>query len=187
MLNIAILGAPGAGKGTQSQKLKSHYSLTHICTGDLLRDLIARRTPEGQQAAACVDAGRLIPDTLMTGILASVLDTSPAQAGGGVIFDGFPRTIPQARALSDMLARRGTQLTLVLGLEVPEHELVARLIHQDKDARLPLIKQRLDQYRRLTLSLSEYYDSLGLYTPVNGTGDPDEIFDDIRRIVDRYL
>ena len=131
MLNIVIFGAPGSGKGTQSEILIRNRGLFHISTGDVLRDNIRRGTELGATAKAYIEQGQLIPDELMVSILADVLDANREAATQGVIFDGFPRTIAQAEALEDMLGERGTSVTLVLGLEVPEEEASRRVSQPD--------------------------------------------------------
>ena len=133
MLNVVIFGAPGSGKGTQSERLIDHYGLHHISTGEVLRDHIARGTELGRIADSYISKGQLIPDDLMVRVLASVLDENPEKTAKGVIFDGFPRTIPQAEALTKMLEERGSRVHAVVGLEVPEDELVRRMIQRGKD------------------------------------------------------
>ena len=118
MLNIVIFGAPGSGKGTQSDKIIENYHLFHISTGDVLRDNIRRGTELGKTAKGYIDQGQLVPDELIIDILAQVLDENKDKASEGVIFDGFPRTIPQAEALEQLLADRGTRIDAVVGLEV---------------------------------------------------------------------
>ena len=122
MFNIVIFGAPGSGKGTQSEGLIAHYGLFHISTGEVLRNHIARGTELGKVAESYISNGQLIPDDLMINILADILDNTE-EAKKGVIFDGFPRTIAQAEALNEMLAVRGAQVDAVVGLEVEEGEL----------------------------------------------------------------
>ena len=126
MFNIVIFGAPGSGKGTQSENLIAHYGLFHISTGEVLRDHIARGTELGKIADKYISEGHLIPDDLMISILSSILDTTP-EAKNGVIFDGFPRTIDQAKALNTMLAEKNAQVDAVIGLEVDEPELIDRI------------------------------------------------------------
>ena len=128
MLNIVIFGAPGSGKGTQSDNIIKEYNLFHISTGDVLRDQMRRGTALGETARAFIDKGQLVPDDLIIDMLATVLDAPEGRDGRGVIFDGFPRTIAQARALERLLADRGEAVTAVIGLEVPEQELVERII-----------------------------------------------------------
>lgn len=189
MLNIVIFGAPGSGKGTQSDKLIEKYRLFHISTGDVLRDNIKRGTELGAIAKDYIDKGQLIPDDLMVSILADVLDVNREQARVGVIFDGFPRTIAQAQALDAMLAERGTGVTAVVGLEVPEEELVQRILLRGKlsgraDDNLETVKNRLDVYHNQTAPLRDYYQKQGLYRAIEGLGAIDDIFGRICAVVD---
>ena len=132
MLNIVIFGAPGSGKGTQSERIVEKYGINHISTGDVLRAEIKNGTELGKTAKGYIDQGQLIPDELMIDILASVFDSF--KDSKGVIFDGFPRTIAQAEALKKMLAERGQDVSVMLDLEVPEDELMVRLIKRGKDS-----------------------------------------------------
>lgn len=189
MLNIVIFGAPGSGKGTQSDKLIEKYRLFHISTGDVLRDNIKRGTELGAIAKDYIDKGQLIPDDLMVSILADVLDANCEQARVGVIFDGFPRTIAQAQALDAMLAERGTGVTAVVGLEVPEEELVQRILLRGKlsgraDDNLETVKNRLDVYHNQTAPLRDYYQKQGLYRAIEGLGAIDDIFGRICAVID---
>lgn len=183
MLNLVLFGAPGSGKGTQSAKLIDQYGLYHISTGELLRDHIKRGTELGRTADEYISKGQLIPDSLMIDILDHVLDRE-AGTKKGVVFDGFPRTIPQAEALKKLLEKRGTELHAVIGLEVPEEELVERMLARGRetgraDDTPDTIKNRLDVYHSQTLPLRDYYTAEGKYLPVNGSGIVDEIFDTI--------
>ena len=185
MLNIVIFGAPGSGKGTQSARLIDAYGLYHISTGELLRDHIKRGNELGVTADQFISKGQLIPDDLMIRILDDVLENEAA-AKKGVVFDGFPRTIPQADALEELLAKRGSQLDAVIGLDVPEDELVHRMLARGKetgraDDNIDTIKNRLDVYHNQTLPLRKYYEEKGKYIAVNGTGIVDEIFANISR------
>lgn len=189
MLNIVIFGAPGSGKGTQSDNLIKTYGLFHISTGDVLRDNIKRGTELGGIAKSYIDKGQLIPDELMIDILANVLDTNKEAAQTGVIFDGFPRTIAQAEALEKMLHERGTSVSTVIGLEVPEEELIERIILRGKqtgrtDDNMETVKNRLAVYHNQTSPLQAFYQEKGLYQAIKGTGKIDEIFADIQRAVD---
>ena len=153
MKNIVIFGAPGSGKGTQSERIVAKYGYEHISTGDVLREQIKEGTGLGKTAKYYIDNGQLIPDTLMVDILARTYDGFGKV--DGVIFDGFPRTIPQAEALKAMLADRGTDVAVMLDLEVPEDELMARLINRGKtsgraDDNEETIKKRLDVYHSQT-------------------------------------
>ena len=189
MLNIVIFGAPGSGKGTQSDKLIEHYNLFHISTGDVLRDHIRRGTELGKTAKGYIDQGQLVPDELIIDILAQVLDDNKDQATQGVIFDGFPRTIPQAEALEQLLADRGTQIDAVVGLEVPEEELIKRLLLRGQmsgrsDDNEETARKRLETYHNQTSPLKAYYEEKGKYRAINGLGSIDGIFDLIKESLD---
>lgn len=187
MFNIVIFGAPGSGKGTQSENLISHYGLFHISTGEVLRDNIARGTELGRIADTYISDGKLIPDDLMISILADILDNTP-EAKNGVIFDGFPRTINQAGALKEMLAERGARVDAVVGLEVDEDELIDRLIKRGKesgrsDDNLETIKKRLQVYHSQTQPLRDYYMKEGTYLPIKGVGTVEGIFESIKAAI----
>ena len=189
MLNIIIFGAPGSGKGTQSDKLIDHYNLFHISTGDVLRDNIRRGTELGQIAKGFIDQGQLVPDELIIDILAQVLDENKEQTQEGVIFDGFPRTIPQAEALEQLLADRGTKIDAVVGLEVPEDELIKRILLRGKmsgraDDNEETARKRLEVYNNQTSPLKAYYEEQGKYCAINGLGNIDDIFELIRETLD---
>ena len=189
MLNIVIFGAPGSGKGTQSDKLINHYHLFHISTGDVLRDNIRRGTELGKTAKGYIDQGQLVPDELIIDILAQVLDENKDKASEGVIFDGFPRTIPQAEALEQLLADRGTQIDAVVGLEVPEDELIQRILLRGKmsgraDDNEETARKRLEVYHNQTSPLKAYYEEQGKYRAINGLGSIDGIFDLIKAELD---
>ena len=188
MKNIVIFGAPGSGKGTQSEKLIEHYGLNHISTGDVLRAEIKKGSELGQTAKAYIDQGQLIPDDLMISILASVYD-SFGREHNGVIFDGFPRTIPQAEALKQMLAERGDQVAAMIELDVPEDELMKRLLLRGQqsgraDDNEETIKKRLVVYHSQTQPLIEWYKREGLHHHINGLGSLDRIFDDIKKEIE---
>jgi len=188
MKNIVIFGAPGSGKGTQSDKLIEKYGLEHISTGDVLRAEIKRGTELGQTAQKFIDQGQLIPDDLMVSILASVYD-SFGRDHRGVIFDGFPRTIPQAEALKAMLAERGDTVSAMLELDVPEDELMKRLILRGQqsgraDDNEATIRKRLVVYHEQTQPLIEWYEREGIHHHIDGLGDLDRIFQDICKVID---
>lgn len=190
MFNLVIFGAPGSGKGTQSERLIDEYGLHHISTGQLLRNEIAKGTELGKIADSYISQGHLIPDDLMVKILANELDTNPA-TGRGVIFDGFPRTIEQAKALNDILEQRGTKLHAVIGLEVDDDELTDRLINRGKvsgrsDDNPEAISERLNVYHSTTRPLKDFYTAEQKYHPINGKGSVDNIFSDIKKAVDAH-
>ena len=183
MLHLVLFGAPGSGKGTQSARLIDSYGLYHISTGELLRDHIKRGTDLGKTADSYISKGKLIPDDLMISILDDVLERE-AKDKAGVVFDGFPRTIPQADALKELLRKRGTELHAVIGLEVPEEELIQRMLNRGKetgraDDNMETIKNRLDVYHTQTQPLRDYYTNEGKYVAIQGSGIVDEIFNDI--------
>lgn len=187
MFNLVIFGAPGSGKGTQSEKIIETYNLHHISTGELLRDQIARGTELGKTADSFISKGHLIPDDLMVRILENELDKPEARHG--VIFDGFPRTIPQADALKKMLRRRGTRLHGVVGLEVEDDELIDRLVKRGKesgrsDDNPETIRERLKVYHSTTQPLRDYYINEGSYKSVKGHGSVSDIFSNIRAHLD---
>lgn len=188
MLNLVLFGAPGSGKGTQSEKIIEKYGLHHISTGEVLRDHIRRQTDLGKTAQKYIDEGQLIPDDLMVSILDEVFENE-AKDKPGVIFDGFPRTIPQAEALKELLHKRGTELHSVIGLEVPEEELVERMLNRGRetgraDDNIDTIRKRLDVYHSQTSPLKEYYTREGKYLQVNGSGHVDKIFETIASHID---
>lgn len=187
MLNIVIFGAPGSGKGTQSEKITEKYDIRHISTGDVLREEIKNGTELGKTAKRYIDEGQLLPDELIIDILASVLDSMKGH--NGVIFDGFPRTIPQAEALKKLLQDRGQDITAMLDLDVPEEELITRLLKRGQesgraDDNMETIKKRLDVYKSQTFPLIEYYKKEGKYNHIKGVGALDDIFRDIAAVIE---
>ena len=188
MKNIVIFGAPGSGKGTQSDLLIQHYGLGHISTGDVLRNEIKQGTELGKTAQSYIDKGNLIPDELMISILANVYD-SFGRSHKGVIFDGFPRTIPQAEALKKMLDERGDKVAAMIELDVPEDELMTRLIKRGQesgraDDNEETIKKRLVVYHSQTQPLIEWYKQEGLHHHIDGLGTLERIFADIQKVID---
>ena len=190
MFNIVIFGGPGSGKGTQSDKLISHYNLFHISTGDVLRDHIRRGTDLGNTANSYISKGKLIPDDLMVSILEQVLIDNAQTVADGVIFDGFPRTIPQAEALNGMLQKRGNKVNIVIGLEVPDEELTERLLKRGlesgrSDDNRETIAKRLEVYHSQTAPLKAFYQNQGIYAAIKGIGTIDSIFQSIQEAIDK--
>ena len=188
MKNIVIFGAPGSGKGTQSDKLIEKYGVEHISTGDVLRSEMSNGTELGKTARQYIDQGQLVPDSLIVDMLASVYDKL-GKEHRGVIFDGFPRTIPQAEALKTMLAKRGHQVAAMIELDVPEDELMKRLVMRGQqsgrsDDNEETIKRRLDVYHSQTSPLIDWYENEGLRNHIDGLGDMQRIFADICDVID---
>jgi adenylate kinase len=190
MINIVIFGPPGAGKGTQSEYLKAHYQLVHISTGDLFRAHIKGETELGLEAKSYMDKGELVPDAVTIGMLRAKVEDNPEAKG--FIFDGFPRTTPQAEALDKLLNSLKTGITVCLSLQVPDEELVARLLNRGKtsgradDANEEVIRNRLAVYQRETAPLKEYYAAQNKLAEVDGVGGIDEIFGRLCSAVDAH-
>lgn len=183
MNNIVIFGAPGSGKGTQSDKIIAEFGVEHISTGDVLRGEIKAGTELGKTASAYINEGKLVPDSLIVDMLASTLD-SKGKDIKGVIFDGFPRTIAQAEALDAMLKERGQEVNVVIGLEVDDEELIKRIIARGQtsgraDDNEDTAKKRLNTYYSQTLPLKDFYIQQGKYAKINGVGSIDEIYAEI--------
>ncbi|MCD8387473.1 MAG: adenylate kinase [Bacteroidales bacterium] len=190
MINIVIFGGPGSGKGTQSAKIAKKYGLFHISTGDVLRDHIARKTDIGKVAHSYISQGMLIPDKLMIKILEDLMRSRVEETKHGVIFDGFPRTLPQAQELDMLLTTLDTRIEAVIGLEVPDDELTKRLLLRGQesgrsDDNAEAIRTRLAVYHKQTKPLMEYYKETGRYHAINGVATIDEIFDQICAVIDK--
>lgn len=192
MLNLVIFGGPGSGKGTQSLKIKDKYGLFHISTGEVLRDHMARGTEIGRIANQYISQGQLIPDDLIIRIVEDILDSKPEETANGVIFDGFPRTIAQAKALDEALDFRGRKIDAVIGLEVDDDELVERMLLRGQqtgraDDNADTIKKRLAVYHDQTSPLKEYYIEEGKYHRIDGGKSIDEIFQQITYELDNIM
>ena len=180
MLNLIIFGPPGAGKGTQSEKLLSKYNLQHISTGDLLRAERSAGTELGNQANEYIAKGELVPDAVVIGMVKNFMIAHPEAKG--FIFDGFPRTSAQAEALDAFLASIGTEIKCMLALEVPEEELRVRLLKRAEtsgrtdDADPAIIQKRIDEYNQKTAPVKHFYEGQGKYQGINGVGAIEEIF-----------
>jgi len=190
MHNIVLFGPPGAGKGTQSQKLIAQYNLVHLSTGDLLRAQIAEGTALGLQAKKLMDEGLLVPDEVVIGMIGNALTTN--QQAAGFIFDGFPRTVAQAESLDRLLAEHHTGVACMIALEVGEEELVKRLLERGKTSGRPddqdetKIRRRVTVYNTETAQVAGYYDAQGKFYSLNGIGDINEIFSQIRTLIDQH-
>ena len=188
MLNIVIFGAPGSGKGTQSDKIIAEYEVEHISTGDVLRAEIKAGTEVGKKAAALINEGKLVPDSVIIEILASTLDAKGKDIKG-VIFDGFPRTIAQAEALNTLLAERGEAVSTVIGLEVDDEELIKRIVARGAtsgraDDNAETAKKRLETYYNQTLPLKDFYIKEGKYAMIEGMGAIDDIYARIKKAIE---
>ena len=182
MLNIIIFGAPGSGKGTQSDLIKKYYNLAHISTGDVLRQEMKNETELGKIAKGYIEKGQLVPDDLICDMLDKTLET--LKEAQGVIFDGFPRTIPQAEALEKILAKRDMEITALIDLQVDDAELMKRLLERGKisgrsDDNEETIQSRLKVYHAQTAPLAEYYQQKGKRIAIKGVGSIEEIFNRI--------
>ncbi len=183
MLNIVLFGPPGAGKGTQSEKLIDKYGLVHLSTGDILRSEISRGTALGLEAKQVMDRGDLVSDEIVIGMIESKLDANPN--ANGFIFDGFPRTQAQAVALDDLLQKKGTAISAMLALEVDNEELVKRLLLRGKDSgraddqNEDIIRNRVNEYNNKTLPLKKYYSEQAKFHSIHGIGSIESIFNQL--------
>jgi adenylate kinase len=182
-MRIVFLGPPGAGKGTQAQRLKDYLGVAHLSTGEMLRDAVDADTPLGREANRFMRAGRLVPDEVVFGVVVERL--GEADCAGGCLFDGFPRTVPQAEALDRLLAERHIPLDLVIALEVSEEPLIERLLSRGRpDDDRQTILERFRQYNQLTEPLLDYYRRHGILREIAAVGPRDEVFQRVRAAVD---
>lgn len=190
MLNIVLFGPPGAGKGTQSEKLIEKYNLQHLSTGDILRSAIQSKTPVGVEAKKIIDRGELVPDEMVIGLIGRELDEHKSVKG--FIFDGFPRTTIQAQELDEMLQGKGVSITLMVALEVDHEELIKRLLNRGlqssrtDDQSVEIIENRIKVYHEYTKVVADYYKKQGKYKSVYGMGSIDEIFERICAAINEY-
>ena len=190
MLNIVIFGAPGSGKGTQSNYLKEKYGLEHISTGDLLRAEIAQRSELGKMAENYIAKGQLVPDEVVIGMLEETVKKNPNAKG--FIFDGFPRTLAQGEALDKILKKFGQEISIVISLEVDDEELINRLLKRGElmgrsDDNRETIESRLKVYYNQTAPLKEFYAKQGKLVEIKGKGSIEEIFASIAQAVDNVI
>lgn len=190
MLNIVLFGPPGSGKGTQSEKIIEKYNLVHISTGDLLREEVAGQTELGKKAKTIMDSGELVSDDIVIGMIRNKIEGH--QDDSGFIFDGFPRTVEQARELRKALTDYDERVSVMISLEVPREELVKRLLKRGKetgrtDDNLETINKRIDVYNRQTIPVTYYYDKMHKHAAVEGTGSVDKIFKLIVEVIDNVM
>jgi adenylate kinase len=189
MINLILFGPPGSGKGTQAERLKEKYKLLHISTGDLFRYELSNNTPLGVLARSYMDKGQLVPDEVTIGMLRNKVDAHPEV--NGYIFDGFPRTIAQAESLDALLAARGQEISCLLMLEVPEEEIVARILSRGRtsgrsdDNDQAIIRSRFEVYLKETSPVFDFYEQSGKASKVFGVGEIDEIFDRLCTEIDK--
>ncbi|MEP7254248.1 MAG: adenylate kinase [Ferruginibacter sp.] len=180
MFNLILFGPPGSGKGTQSEKLIAKYGLKHLSTGDLLRNEISRQTALGKEAQNFMDKGQLVPDEVVIGMISSALDNNPDAKG--FLFDGFPRTAAQAKALDKLLKLKNAPIAVMLALDVSEEELIKRLLKRGQtsgrsdDNNENVIKARILEYHNKTAVVADYYKKFEKVVMVKGEGTVDEIF-----------
>ena len=191
MFNLILFGPPGSGKGTQSDRLVEKYGLVHLSTGNLLREEITQKTPLGLEAKSFMDKGQLVPDEVVIGMVDSYFEKH--KDAKGFLFDGFPRTAAQAKALDKLLELKKTGIAAVLALEVTEEELVKRLLNRGKtsgrsdDTHEAVIRKRFAVYSNETTPVAEHYKKSKKFQSIKGEGTVDEIFGSISMAVDKKM
>lgn len=189
MTNLILFGPPGSGKGTQAARLIEKYNLVHVSTGDLFRYEMGNNTPLGLKAKEYMAEGRLVPDEITIGMLRNKVESHPE--ANGFIFDGFPRTIPQAEALDALLSSMETGIAGLIALDVDEEEIVSRIINRGKTSGRPddndesIIRKRFQVYNSETAQVYDFYAAQGKSHTVPGIGTLDDIFDRICTVIDK--
>jgi len=188
MLNIIICGAPGCGKGTQSDLIVEKYGLKHLSTGDLLRSEIAEKSELGKEAESYISKGNLVPDKMIFDILSKAI-AEQTKNSNGIILDGFPRNVAQAEALEELMASLKKETTVLLDMHVDNQELITRLLKRGEtsgrsDDNMDTIKKRLEIYHTKTAPVSDFYKNKNKYAAIDGMGTIDEIFGRISGVID---
>lgn len=188
MLNIVLFGAPGCGKGTQAARLKEKYGIDHVSTGNVIREEIARETKLGKEMESYIASGKLAPDQVVIDMIADYIAAHKHAKGN--IFDGFPRTTRQAEEFDKMLAQHNLQVDVMIYMDVPEEELVKRILLRGKesgradDASERVIRDRIEIYRQQTAVVADFYAKQGKFADINGLGTVDEVFNRICKVID---
>jgi len=191
MFNLILFGPPGSGKGTQSEKLIVKYGLKHLSTGDLLRSEINRQTALGMEAKSFMDKGQLVPDEVVIGMISSALDENLDATG--FLFDGFPRTSAQAKALDNLLELKASSIAVMLALDVSEEELVSRLVKRGEtsgrsdDTNDQVIRARITEYHNKTAAVADYYQGFDKVVMIKGEGSVEEIFTSLCKEIDERI
>ncbi len=190
MLNIALFGPPGAGKGTQAKNLAEKYNLTYISTGEILRQEIAEGTELGKQAKDIINKGGLVSDEIIVQIIEERIEMNPDAKG--ILFDGFPRTYAQAYILEGLLLKMNTKLSCMLSLEVPYEELMKRMLKRAEvenraDDKREVIEYRFKEYQHKTIPVIQFYKEQGTYISIDGMGSIDDVFQRLCTAIEKTL